>query len=520
MKKTIPFIALVMALTLSQQPLAAGFYEQGRKLYIRKQYEKSKEMFQKAAEAGESGNAYYFLGEIEKTQGNYLEAEKNYKIAITKPGISRQYLINSYWNALLMAEQRNDYESVVSTCRSMWIRTGDAAARRKIESLINKFLWTDNAEAIDKYNEGTALRKSGKTDEALGRFKEAVGIDGAFLAPKFELGMAAYKSGDLEGAAGYLGDIAAKIPFYAEVRNILADIQFGRRNYRNAIDHYDKVLEYGFLDGASDSRLRIRRGTCYYKIGDHANAEKDIERAIRGNPKSTDAMILLSAIRIKMEKFGDAMKVLQKAKAASPDNPEIQYQIGSIYYRENDSRYISAYDRLFSLAGGMKKHPSRYKRVFILLAKHYQENGNYGRTLAILKTLDDRSQTFETHLLTARAYYGLKEYDNAIDRFEKLSLGTDDKLTLCRAYVQSGRRQKAKSLLAELSVSGDYLSRAKRDPVLSGLARELESESAPVRPEPRKQEPEAKKEPASKEQQPARKSPSYDDEDDDEDDDR
>ncbi len=514
MKKTIPFIALVMALTLSQQPLAAGYYEQGRRLYIRKQYEKSKEMFQKAAEAGESGNAYYFLGEIEKTQGNYLEAEKHYKTAITKPGISRQYLINSYWNALLMAEQRNDYESVVSICRSMWVRTGDAAARQKIDSLINKFLWTDNAEAVDKYNEGAALRKSGKTEEALGRFKEALGIDGAFLAPKFELGMAAYKSGDLDVAAGYLGDIAAKIPFYAEVQNVLADIQFGRRSYRNAIDHYDKVLEYGFLDGASDNRLRIRRGTCYYKIGDYASAEKDIERAMRGNPKSTDAMILLSATRIKMKKFSDAMKVLQKANAASPNNPEIQYQIGSIYYRENDQRYIAAYDRLFSLVGGKNKYPSRYRKVFILLAKHYHGNGNDGRTLAILKTLDDRSQTYETRLLSARAHYGLKEYDNAIDQFEKLSLGNDDKLTLCRAYVQSGRRQKAKSLLAELAVSGDYLSRAKRDPVLSGLARELESESAPVRPEPQK------KEPVPKEQQPARNSSSYDDEGDDEDDDR
>ncbi len=230
-------------------------------------------------------------------------------------------------------------------------------------------------------------------------------------------------------------------------------------------------------------------------------------------------MILLSVIRIKMEKYGDAMKLRQKANAASPDNPEVQYQIGSIYYRENDSRYIAAYDRLFSLAGGKKKYPSRYKKVFILLAKHYQESGSYGRTLAILKTLDDRSQTFETHLLAAKAYYGLKEYDNAIDRFEKLSLNGDDKLMLCRAYVHTDRRQKAKSLLAELSVSGDYLSRAKRDPVLSGLARELESESAPKRQEPEKKEPEIKKEPAPKEKQPVRKSAS-DDEDEDEDDDR
>src|SRR5690606_7069668 len=114
--------------------------------------------------------------------------------------ISRQYLINSYWNALLMAEQRNDYESAVSICRSMWLRTRDAAARQKIESLINKFLWTDNNDAIEKYNEGIELKKSGKGTEAMDRFRSAVSIAGSFLAPKFELGMNAYNTGDLDRA--------------------------------------------------------------------------------------------------------------------------------------------------------------------------------------------------------------------------------------------------------------------------------------------------------------------------------
>jgi tetratricopeptide (TPR) repeat protein len=503
MMKKITALSLFMAILISAGPLFADYYEQGRHYYIRKNYTKAKEMFLKAADPGGSGNAYYFLGEIERLQGNYREAEDYYKTAITKKNITRQYLINSYWNALLMAEQRNDYENVVLICRSMWQKTGDEAARQKIESLINKFLWTNNNDAVEKYNSGIELKKNGKSDEALNKFHDALRIDRSFLAPKFELGMMSYKDGNLDQASDYLGDIAAKIPFYSEVQLVLADIQFNRHNYRSAIEHYDKVLEFGILDGAADYRIRIKRGTCYFNIDDYTNAEKDIEKALRYNAKSAEAPLLLSAIKIKLGKHDEALKTLQQAIAANPDNPEIQYQIGSVYYRENDTRYIASFDKLFSLAGSKKDYPSKYRKVFIILAKNLYENKKYNRALTILKSLDEKSQTFDTRLLAAKAHYNLKEYDSAIDLFEKLSLGNDDKFMLCRAYALSGRREKAKTLLSELSTAGDYLSRAKQDSVLSGLAKELDAGSTIKKSEPEKKEPEKavpeKKEPEKKE---------------------
>jgi tetratricopeptide (TPR) repeat protein len=487
MKKIIIAITLAFFF-VSAGTLYAGYYEEGRRYYIKKNYEKAREMFLKAADPGGSGDAYYFLGEIEKQQKNYLDAEKYYKTAITKKNITRQYLINSYWNALLMAEQRNDYDSVVSTCRSMWLRTGDAAARQKIESLINKFLWSDNNDAIEKYNEGIELKKNGKVADAMDRFRGALSIEGSFLAPKFELGMNAYNSGDLDRASTYLGDIAARIPFYSEVQMVLADIQFTRHNYREAITHYDKVLEFGFIDGATDYRIRIRRGTSYYNIDDYANAEEDIEKAFKYNAKSVEAALLLSAIKIKMEKYDDALKTLQRAGSSNPDNPEIQYQIGSVYYKKNDQRYAACFEKLFTLTGSRKDYPAKYRKVFIILAGHDFENGNFKRCVTILNSFDEKSRTFDTRLMTARAYFNLKEYDNAIDQFEKLSLGNDDRFLLCKAYALSGRREKARALLSELSAAGDYMARAKHDPALSGLAKEMDSSPVTNRQEPEKKD--------------------------------
>ena len=58
-----------------------------------------------------------------------------------------------------------------------------------------------------------------------------------------------------------------------------------------------------------------------------------------------------------MEKYNDALKTLQQANAASPDNPEIQYQIGSIYYKENDPRIRGLLRQAFRPRGRQKRRP-------------------------------------------------------------------------------------------------------------------------------------------------------------------
>lgn len=476
-KKTAIATTLLLLVTTV---LYAGYYEQGRSFFAKKNYDRAREMFRKAAESGGPGDAYYFLGEIEKIKTNYHEAEEYYKSAITHKSTSRQYLINSYWNALLMAEQRNDYAAVATICRSMWIKTGDAGARQKIETLINKLLWSDNNDAIDAYNKGMDLKKNGKTAEAMEKFQQALRTDQSFLAPKFEIGMYAYNAGDMDRASGYLQDIASAIPFYAEVQFVLGDIQFARHNYQDAIGHFDKVQEYGFIDRAAEYRMRIKRGTCYYNMDDYPNAEKEIDRALKYNAASVEALLLMSAVKIKMEKYNDALKVLNKANTTNPDNPEIQYQLGSVYYKQDDPRHVACFDRLFSLAGGKKDNPTKYRKVFMILAKHYYDGRNFERASVILGSFDDKTHTFDSRLLAARTFFSMKKFDAAIEHWEKVSPPSDDRFLLCKAYAQSGRREKAKALLAELAAggTGDYLSRAKTDPVLSGIAREIDSSGA------------------------------------------
>ena len=58
---------------------------------------------------------------------------------------------------------------------------------------------------------------------------------------------------------------------------------------------------------------------------------------------------------------------------------------------------------------------------------------------------------------------------------------------LCRAYAGGGSMEKARALLVELSAAGDYLARAKLDPLLGPLAREIEKGTPRPRPAPEKE---------------------------------
>ena len=476
--KVIPsplYAALVafFAIILLSNDCDASLYQQGRALYNKKKYNQAKEILLQAAEREGSGNALYFIGEIEKAKGNIRDAEGYYRAAIEKKAIDRQYLVNAYWNALLIAEQRNDYEAVADTCLAMWKRTGDAGAKRKIESTINKFLWSDNADAVQQYQEGIEAKIRGAAADAQKKFRSAISLDPSFLAPRFELGMAAYSQGDSEQAAGYLEDVANRIPFYADVNLVMGDIQFARRSYRQAIPYFDRYLRFGFLTPDADCRARIKRATCSYHVGEYDGAESDIKRALAHDPASLDALLLWSALKVKTNREPEAITILERAQAKHPDSPEVIYQMGSIYYRKGNEDYVRCFERLYSMEGQKNDIPPRYQKAFFILAKSRYEKGNYEQALAVLKSIDEKSRTFEVRLLAGKALMQLKRYDEAILELESISAKGEDRYLLCRAYALSGRREKAKQLLSELSALGDYLTRAKSDPALADIAREL-----------------------------------------------
>ena len=184
--KKLTFILLILLFIKTN--LFADFFEEGKKFYIKRQYDEAQIMFLQAAELNNNGNAYYFLGEIEKNKKDFNKSEEYFRLAIEKIK-TKKYLKLAYWNLIVFKEQSGKYQEMVRLCKELYKKTKDDGARKKVESLINKFLWTDNPEAKEFYIKGIELKGKRKIEEAKKNFLEAIQLDPSFLAPKFEIGL-------------------------------------------------------------------------------------------------------------------------------------------------------------------------------------------------------------------------------------------------------------------------------------------------------------------------------------------
>jgi tetratricopeptide (TPR) repeat protein len=477
MKPSIILCASLLAASILCGPLFAGYYEQGTRYYVFKKYDKAREMFLKAVEASDDGNSYYFLGEIEKNEGNFEKALEYYRSAV-EGRIQRKYLDLAYWNIIILLEHRGDYEEMVGTCRELYERLGDAGAKTKVESLINKSMWTEVEEARRHYQRGMDLKGRNRGDEAQSAFRDALTADSSFLAPRFEMGLYEFRMGNAGEALHHLQEVARRIPYYGEVHLLLGDMYLQKGHYREALIHLDKGLQFGFIDSASRNLIRLKKASTHYELQEYESARKEAAGVLKKSPRSLDALLLVSAIDIKEEKYQDALKNLEKARKISPDNPEILFQIGSIHYRMNNPLYVKDFDRLFehvTRTGG--EAPQKYYKAFTILLKHRFESADFPEVVRIYESLPEQFREYESTILYARAQHRLGNNAKAVKQMEKLYLRSDDdRYLMCLIYAESGMADKAKSTLLGMANRDIYLEKARKEPSLKKIAKEIEDE--------------------------------------------
>ncbi|MFW6366405.1 MAG: tetratricopeptide repeat protein, partial [Spirochaetota bacterium] len=264
---------------LTTVPLVASSYSRGMSQFMRKNYDEARTLLNQAVEEDPSnGNAYYYLGEIEKNTKNYPTAIDYYLKALDNR-LNQKYVKLTYWNLIILTEQRNDLNAMVKTCKSFYRKTGDRGAMEKVNSLINKMLWTNNQDAISEYNLGKTALASNRTEDAAGHFRNALREDSSFLAPRFELGMIAHKNGDVNEAVQQLHVIADRIPFYTSVQQLTADMYMKLRAWSNAKRYYTNIIEYGFINQETLRSVLIRRSQSSFQLRRYSDAEDDILRA-------------------------------------------------------------------------------------------------------------------------------------------------------------------------------------------------------------------------------------------------
>lgn len=487
MKKRILYILPLLSLILPL-PLLADYYSEGCHYYISKNYEKAKEKLLQAVEAsnGENGDAYYFLGEIDKSTNNFESSENFFKSAVEAKRITPKYYNLAYWNLIVLAEQRGAYFDMVKYCRDLWKTTKDEGAKNKVENIINKMMWSSNEEAKNAYQSGQDALSRKDADAAIKHFTSAIDKDPQFLAPHLELGMIAYKNGNNNLALQHLTPIADKIPFYSEIHLLLGNIYFNNKSYRDAVDHLTLAADYGFLDKETLLTIKLKKATANYHQGYYDKAQEDITAILNDNPRNMTALLLQSSIQIGQNKYDQAIKTLDTASKIAPKNTEILYQLGSICYKQNNKAYITHFKKLYDLTLENKGSvPDKYYKGFQLLLGYYREVKSYNEYLALYKILPANYTDEQSNKWAAIAAFNQKDYILTIQLLQKYHLTNEESIILAKTYAANNMLNEAKAYMKN---HPEIIEQLLNDPILGTTAYELKKElhrnTTPVQTQP------------------------------------
>lgn len=486
MKRTYFILSFGIAVLCTAIPLHAGYYEDGIRSYNKKDYDDAKVQFGKAVEVfPKNGNAYFYLGEIERTLGNFDKAIEYYRLAVEN-NASKKYYKMSYWNLTIITEQMGNYNELVKMCKTFWRRAGDRGMKSKAETLINKSIWSDSAEAVEKYNSGMKAKNTSMED-AVKHFRDAIRIDSRFLAPKFELGLWHYREGRIYDATSLFSEIVSRVPFYGDVHLLLGNIYYNEGKYGRAAEHLTGAIDYSLVGGDTEYELYLKRGTSYFKLGEFESAKKDLLTASRMKPGETEPLLILSAVNIRQENYDEALKALASVEKKKPNDPSVLLQIGSIHYRKNDARHIAYFDRLYStLSATEEKAPEGYRRAMEILARHHYEKSNFAHAKEVMDFISSENWDGTMRLIAARTAYGLKDYEKAIAEYEKLSLGSEDSAFLAAAYSKTGKNERAREMVRQHFHDDKFISLARNHRGLKSIIEEIEKERAAQNTAPNK----------------------------------
>ncbi|MGH9666061.1 MAG: tetratricopeptide repeat protein [Bryobacteraceae bacterium] len=128
-------------------------------------------------------------------------------------------------------------------------------------------------------------------------------------------------------------------PISAEMRG---DIFMARKMYREAIDAYQQ--------GGGSAVLVNKIGIAYHQLLEFKTAKKYYERAIRIDPKYSEAVNNLGTIYYATKSYRRAIKQYKKALRLNPNSASIYSNLGTGYFaRRKYKRAAEAYQQALAL---------------------------------------------------------------------------------------------------------------------------------------------------------------------------
>jgi tetratricopeptide (TPR) repeat protein len=189
------------------------------------------------------------------------------------------------------------------------------------------------------------LEGLGQQDLAIQEYKDVPADSPTYHAAELGRADALRRSGKVDQAIEVLEQLARSHGNLAVVHSTLGDVLRGQDDFAGAIAAYDRALDLV----PDTARLRwvllYSRGIAHERLGDEAASEADFRGALAINPEQPQVLNYLGYSMVEQNRnLDEALDMIERAVAASPDSGYIVDSLGWVFYRLG--RYAEAVDQM------------------------------------------------------------------------------------------------------------------------------------------------------------------------------
>ena len=193
---------------------------------------------------------------------------------------------------------------------------------------------------IDRAAHGQALRNlakvlswAGKQDEANQLALQASSMVGGDAETAYLAGNALLEAGNTDDAIGKFLEALRIDPNHVMSLNSLGSAYFRQGQFDTALQQYQRVVELQ----PDFSPVHNNLGALYEQRGETELAIRHYEEAIRLNPRYSKAYNNVAVLLRKQRRFDEAVSYLRKALAINPDFAEAHFNLGTISDEQGDT---------------------------------------------------------------------------------------------------------------------------------------------------------------------------------------
>lgn len=322
----------------------------------------------------------------------------------------------------------------------VWLRRGQyekamGAFRRALE--LNPDL------ALGYYGEGEVLRRQGKCAEAVPLYERATRIDRRFPEAQLGLGNCLVATGQFDRGIAELDKGLNSGRRWAP-RFLVArgTAWMARDSLRAAGVDFTRARELA----PNDPAVRRAIGDFYLQRGTWALAIPELRAAVALDSSDVDAQYSLAQALYYDRRYDEALETYQRLTARTPDYAPGQLGLGDLLYRAGAADPRRFTEARGPLAEYVRLEPGDAKGWSLLGRTLFQLGLRDTALDAMLRAEQLGDKNKELHTTMGLAYVDRREWDKALESFEKGDLGPREYPLLAQVYEVTGHPQEADSV--------------------------------------------------------------------------